>query len=169
MLFKEPAKKMRMKAGEMTESNDETTIDIRHVLDLIPHRYPMLLVDRITSIEHNTSAVGLKNITFNEPQFQGHFPGAPVMPGVMIIESMAQTAAALVVYSLELKADNKLIYFMTIDDARFRRPVEPGDSMYVHIKKEHARGTVWKFSGTAMVDDQICAQARFGAMVVDRE
>ena len=153
----------------MTEGNKDHVIDIRRVLGLIPHRYPMLMIDRITELEHNTSAVGLKNITFNEPQFQGHFPGAPVMPGVMIIESMAQTAAALVVYSLELRADNKLIYFMTIDDARFRRPVEPGDSMYVHIKKEQARGTVWKFSGTATVNDQTCAQARFGAMVVDKE
>lgn len=153
----------------MKAINEHNEIDIQQVLDLIPHRYPMLLIDRITQLDHNVSAVGLKNITFNEPQFQGHFPGAPVMPGVMIIESMAQTAAALVVYSLELKADNKLIYFMTIDDARFRRPVEPGDSMYVHITKEHARGTVWKFSGTATVNDQTCAQARFGAMVVDRE
>ena len=153
----------------MNKDADTETIDIRRVLELIPHRYPMLLIDRITHIRHNASATGLKNITFNEPQFQGHFPGAPVMPGVMIVESMAQTAAALVVHSLGLRADTKLIYFMTIDDARFRRPVEPGDSMYVHIQKEHARGTVWKFSGTATVDDQPCAQARFSAMVVDKE
>jgi 3-hydroxyacyl-[acyl-carrier-protein] dehydratase len=153
----------------MNNNINNDTIDIQQVLDMIPHRYPMLLVDRITQIQHNQSAIGLKNITFNEPQFQGHFPGAPVMPGVMIIESMAQTAAALIVYSLELKADNKLIYFMTIDDARFRRPVEPGDSMYIHVEKEHARGTVWKFSGTATVDDQLCAQARFSAMVVDKK
>ena len=153
----------------MDKISGDDTIDIKRVLKLIPHRYPMLLIDRITQIQHNKSAIGLKNITFNEPQFQGHFPGAPVMPGVMIIESMAQTAAALIVHSLELKADNKLIYFMAIDDARFRRPVEPGDSMYVNIEKEHARGTVWKFNGYATVDGQRCAQARFSAMVVDQE
>lgn len=153
----------------MNDNTENDIIDIKRVLEMIPHRYPMLLVDRITQIHSHEAATGLKNVTFNEPQFQGHFPGAPVMPGVMIVESMAQTSAALAVHSLGVQANNKLIYFMTIDNARFRRPVEPGDSMYVHVEKEHARGTVWKFSGTAMVDDQICAQATFSAMVVDRD
>ncbi|MEQ9124900.1 MAG: 3-hydroxyacyl-ACP dehydratase FabZ, partial [Alphaproteobacteria bacterium] len=113
-------------------------------------------------------AVGLKNVTFNEPHFQGHFPGAPVMPGVLIIEAMAQTAAALVVATLGAEAEGKLVYFMTIDEARFRRQVTPGDQLRLHVQKTRARTKVWKFDGKAYVGDALAAEASFGAMIADR-
>jgi 3-hydroxyacyl-[acyl-carrier-protein] dehydratase len=142
-------------------------IDIRRILSMIPHRYPILLVDQLEEIVLGESAVGLKNVTFNEPHFQGHFPGAPVMPGVLIIEAMAQTAAALVVATLGEEAEGKLVYFMTIDEARFRRPVVPGDQLKLHIQKTRARSKVWKFDGKAYVDGQLAAEAQFGAMIAD--
>lgn len=145
------------------------SIDITKIMEMIPHRYPILLVDRIVENVPGESAVGLKNVTMNEPQFMGHFPGHPVMPGVLIIESMAQTAALVVVDFLGEEAKGKVVYFMTIDDARFRRPVVPGDSMYVHVEKIRARGPVWKFKGVARVDGQVCAEATFSAMITDRE
>jgi 3-hydroxyacyl-[acyl-carrier-protein] dehydratase len=134
---------------------------------MIPHRYPILLVDQLEEVVLGESAVGLKNVTFNEPHFQGHFPGAPVMPGVLIIEAMAQTAAALVVATLGEEAEGKLVYFMTIDEARFRRPVVPGDQLKLHIQKTRARSKVWKFEGKAYVDGQLAAEAQFGAMIAD--
>ena len=142
-------------------------IDIRRILSMIPHRYPILLVDKLEEIVLGESAVGLKNVTFNEPHFQGHFPGAPVMPGVLIIEAMAQTAAALVVATLGEEAEGKLVYFMTIDEARFRRPVVPGDQLKLHVQKTRARSKVWKFEGKAYVDGQLVAEAQFGAMISD--
>lgn len=144
-------------------------IDIRGIMSLIPHRYPLLLVDRLIKIEKNISATGLKNVTFNEPFFQGHFPGAPIMPGVLIVESMAQTAGALVVHSIGEAGRNKLVYFMTIDNAKFRRPVTPGDSLYINVTVLKSRGPVWKFKGDAKVDGQLCAEAEFSAMIVDPE
>ncbi|MBI4182610.1 MAG: 3-hydroxyacyl-ACP dehydratase FabZ [Proteobacteria bacterium] len=145
-------------------------LDISRIVQMIPHRYPMLLVDRVVDIIPDVSAVGIKNVTVNEPYFQGHFPARPVMPGVMIIESMAQTAAVLVVHSLGLTpevAGNKLVYFMSVDSARFRRPVTPGDTLHIHVTKRHARGNVWKFEATARVDGKVMAEAVYSAMLVD--
>ncbi len=116
-------------------------IGIMRIMEMIPHRYPMLMVDRVLELVPGESAISLKNVTFNEPQFQGHFPGFPVMPGVLIIEAMAQTAAIVVVETLGKSAEGKVVFFMTIDDARFRKPVGPGDSMHVHVKKIQARGS----------------------------
>lgn len=152
---------------ENNKSESTETIDIRGIMALIPHRYPLLLVDRLIKIEKNISATGLKNVTFNEPFFQGHFPGAPIMPGVLIIESMAQTAGALVVHSIGEAGRNKLVYFMTIDNAKFRRPVTPGDSLHINVTVIKSRGPVWKFKGEANVDGQLCAEAEFSAMIVD--
>lgn len=147
---------------------DKSVLDITDIMEMLPHRYPFLLIDRILSFENGEKAVGLKNVTMNEPQFTGHFPGAPIMPGVLIIESMAQTAAALVKHTLGKESHDKLVYFMTIDEARFRKPVTPGDSMHIHVEKIRARGSVWKFKGEAMVDGNLHAQAIFSAMIVDK-
>jgi len=150
-------------------SNEVGSADIGRILKLIPHRYPMLLVDKVTDIVAGESAIGLKNVTMNEPQFQGHFPGQPIMPGVMIVEAMAQTAAVMVVHTLGDEGLNKLVYFMSIENAKFRKPVVPGDRMYIHVAKERVRGAVWKFRAEAKVDDVVCAEATFTAMIVDPE
>lgn len=142
-------------------------IDVNRIREMIPHRYPFLLVDRIIEFTPGESAVGLKNVTVNEPQFMGHFPAFPVMPGVLIIEAMAQTAAIVVVETLQEKTAGNLVYFMTIDEARFRKPVVPGDSMHIHVQKIHSRKTVWKFKGEARVNDTLCAEAIFSAMIVE--
>ena len=144
------------------------TIDISGILDAIPHRYPFLLVDRLVEVVPGRSAVGIKNVTVNENFFQGHFPGHPVMPGVLIIESMAQTAGVLVVKTLGPDAAGKLVYFMTIESAKFRRPVLPGDQLRIHVTAERNRGSVWKFSGIARVDGVSVAEARYAAMIVDK-
>lgn len=150
-------------------SENAPIIDIARIRDMIPHRYPFLMVDRIIAFESGESAVGLKNVTMNEPQFMGHFPEFPVMPGVLIIEAMAQTAAIVVVETLEKKTAGKLVYFMTIDEARFRKPVIPGDAMHIHVQKIHSRKNVWKFKGEARVEGKLCAEATFSAMIVDNE
>ena len=144
------------------------TADILQILEMIPHRYPMLLVDRVIDLVPDVSATGIKNVTINEPQFGGHFPSRLVMPGVMIIESMAQTAAVLVVHTMGDESEGKLVYFMTIDRARFRRPVTPGDTMHVKVHKLRNRGNVWKFRGDVLVDEQLAAEAEFAAMIVDK-
>ncbi len=141
--------------------------DIGRIVAMIPHRYPMLLVDRVVDLVADTSAVGIKNVSINEHQFQGHFPSRPVMPGVMIVESMAQTAAVLVVHTLGAEAEGKLVYFMSIDNCRFRRPVTPGDVMRIHVSKDRSRGNVWRFVGEAKVDGQLVAEAKFAAMILD--
>lgn len=148
---------------------EKEEIDIVEIMQHIPHRYPMLLVDRILEFEKNQSAVGLKNVTMNEPHFTGHFPDAPVMPGVLIVEAMAQTAGVLVVHSMETPETDKMVYFMTIDNARFRKPVTPGDTLHIHVNKLQSRRNVWKFEGKAMVGDALHAEATFSAMVVDRQ
>ena len=145
--------------------SDDKTFDIQRIMELIPHRYPLLLVDRLEEIILGESAIGVKNVTFNEPHFQGHFPSAPVMPGVLIVEAMAQTAAALVIATLGADAEGKLVYFMTIDNARFRRQVTPGDQLRMHVTKTRSRATVWKFDGKAYVGDKLAAEASFGAMI----
>ncbi len=140
---------------------------IERIMQCIPHRYPMLLVDRVVDIVHGESAIGIKNVTINEPHFTGHFPSKPVMPGVLIIEAMAQTAAVLVVETLGDAEGERLVYFMTIDNARFRKPIEPGDQMRIHVEKQRSRGAVWKFTGKAYVDDKLAAEAVFSAMIVE--
>lgn len=145
-----------------------STADIINVMEMIPHRYPILLVDRLIDYVPGERATGLKNVTFNEPHFQGHFPGWPVMPGVLIIEAMAQTAACLVVKTLGDEAKGKVVYFMSIEEAKFRRPVTPGDSLHIHVEKIQNRRNVWKFNGRAMVGDQVCAEAIFSAMIMDQ-
>jgi 3-hydroxyacyl-[acyl-carrier-protein] dehydratase len=142
-------------------------IDIMRVMQLLPHRYPFLMVDRIIDVVPGTSATGIKNVTFNEPHFQGHFPQKPIMPGVLIIEAMAQTAGALVVETLGDDAMGKLVYFMVIDSARFRKPVVPGDVLHIHVHTRRRRGNVWKFSGEAKVGDVLVAEATYSAMIMD--
>jgi 3-hydroxyacyl-[acyl-carrier-protein] dehydratase len=144
------------------------TCDIARIMQAIPHRFPFLLVDRVVEMVPNVSAVGLKNVSINENFFQGHFPQFPVFPGVLIIESMAQTAAVLVVETLGPSAQGKLVYFMTVDNAKFRKPVVPGDQMRVHVTKEKQRGNIWKFSAEAKVDGKVVAEATFAAMILDK-
>ncbi len=142
-------------------------IDIDRVMQMIPHRYPFLMVDRVVDVLPDQSAVGIKNVTINEPFFPGHFPARPIMPGVLIIESMAQTAAVLVVETLGERAEGKLVYFMSVENARFRKPVGPGDQLRIHVFKERNRGNVWKFRGEARVDGQLMAEATFAAMIME--
>ena len=144
----------------------QNNININDILKIMPHRYPFLLVDRIISIDINKSAIGIKNITINEPQFTGHFPGTPVMPGVLIIESMAQVACILAAKSMDLDSlDNKLVYFMSIDSVKFRKIASPGDVMHLHVKVEQRRGNVWKFSAESLVEGEKIAEALFAAIV----
>jgi 3-hydroxyacyl-[acyl-carrier-protein] dehydratase len=142
--------------------------DIVHVMTLLPHRYPFLMVDRMVEMVRGERAVGLKNVSINEPHFQGHFPGEPIMPGVLLIEAMAQTAGALVVDTLGEAMHGKLVYFMSIEDARFRQPVRPGDQVMIHVEKIHARKTAWKFRGECRVEGKVAADAVFTAMIVER-
>jgi len=143
------------------------TADIARLLNLLPHRYPFLLVDRIFDMDRDESAVGLKNVTINEPFFQGHFPAYPVMPGVLIIEGMAQTAGALCVHYLGENYRPQLVYFMGIDKAKFRKPVLPGDQIFFHVRKIRSRGRAWRFYGEARVNGQVAAEAEISAMIVD--
>jgi 3-hydroxyacyl-[acyl-carrier-protein] dehydratase len=143
--------------------------DIQAIKRMIPHRYPFLLIDRVVNIEANRAAVGLKNVTVNEPYFEGHFPARPVMPGVLIIEAMAQTSAVLVVETLDLLDSDLLVYFMSIDTAKFRSVVQPGDVLELHVTVIRGRGKVWKFRGEARVGDTLCAEAEFAAMIMTRE
>ena len=144
------------------------TVDIARILHAIPHRYPFLMIDRVVEVVRDRSAIGIKNVSVNESFFQGHFPGHPVMPGVLIIESMAQTAAVLVVETLGPDAAGKVVYFMSIENAKFRRPVHPGDQLRVHVTKDRHRGNVWKFSAVARVDGVEVAEATYAAMIMDR-
>src|SRR3954454_22441710 len=143
-------------------------VDIQQIMRDIPHRYPFLLLDRVVELVPNQSAIGIKNVSVNEPFFAGHFPNHPVMPGVLIIESMAQTAAVLVVETLGPEAAGKVVYFMSIEGAKFRRPVVPGDQWRIHVVKDRNRGNVWKFHGIARVDGTPVAEATFAAMIMDR-
>jgi len=143
-------------------------VDIAGIMERIPHRYPFLLIDKVHNIVPGESAIGIKNVTVNEPFFQGHFPGHPIMPGVLIVEAMAQTAAIVVIEALDNTAADKLVYFMSIDSARFRKPVLPGHTLHLEVTKEHGRGKVWRFKGIAKADDTVMAEAVFTAMIVDQ-
>ena len=149
-----------------TATNQTRTIEISEIMEMIPHRYPFLLVDKVTNVVPNATATGIKNVTMNEPFFQGHFPDHPIMPGVLIIEAMAQTSAILVIETTGKKADG-IVYFMTIEQARFRRPVGPGDRLELHVQKQRSRGNVWKFRGEAKVDEKLMAEATYSAMIVE--
>lgn len=144
------------------------TADIERIMQLLPHRYPFLLVDKIIDMDRDESATGIKNVTINEPFFQGHFPQYPVMPGVLIIEAMAQTAGALCVHNAGKTNIPQIVYFMGIDGAKFRKPVVPGDRLHLHVKKIRNRGPVWRFACEAKVDGQTVAEAEISAMIVDR-
>ena len=142
-------------------------IDVQRVMQMIPHRHPFLMIDKVVDVVANARATGIKNVSINEHFFQGHFPTRPVMPGVLIIEAMAQTAAVLVVHTLGPESEGKLVYFMSVDNARFRRPVFPGDVLHVRVNKQRNRGNVWKFEGRAEVRGQLAAEAVFAAMILD--
>ena len=142
-------------------------VDLQRIMDVLPHRYPLLMVDRIVELVAFETATGIKCVTASEPHFQGHFPAKPIMPGVLIIEAMAQTGAVLVVQSTGLDTKGKLVYFMSIDDARFRRPVVPGEVLHLEVKILRHREKVWKFSGQAKVDGELAAEATYTAMIVE--
>lgn len=154
-------------AIEQADTAGGAVVEIARIMDMIPHRYPFLMVDRVIDVVPHVSATGIKNVSINEPYFQGHFPQRPVMPGVLIIESMAQTAAVLVVHSLGPASEGKLVYFMSVDSARFRKPVVPGDTLYVHVTRERNRGNVWKFTAEARVNGNLMAEATYAAMILD--
>ncbi|MDR2766474.1 MAG: 3-hydroxyacyl-ACP dehydratase FabZ [Holosporaceae bacterium] len=141
-------------------------LDINEIKCHLPHRYPMLLIDRIEELRPGEGAVGIKNVTVNEYFFQGHFPTKPIMPGVMIVEAMGQTAAVVVSKTMNLEKKNGLVYFMSMDNVRFRRLVEPGDVLRLYVKKDRCRENVWRFTGKAYVDQSLVAEATFTAMVV---
>jgi 3-hydroxyacyl-[acyl-carrier-protein] dehydratase len=141
-------------------------LGINEIRKCIPHRYPMLMIDRIEDLVPGESAVGIKNVTVNEPFFAGHFPSRPVMPGVMIVEAMGQTAAVVVAKAMSIDGANGLVYFMSMDGVRFRKPVEPGDVLRLCVKKDRSRGNVWRFKGEAYVKDLLVTEATFTAMIV---
>ena len=140
--------------------------DIQDVLKLLPHRYPFLMVDRIRDIQGDQSGIGIKNVTFNEPHFQGHFPGQPIMPGVLIIEGMAQTAGAICVHAKTASNTPRAVYFMTIDKVKFRKPVVPGDVLEYHMTKTKNRASMWWYQGKAKVNGQVVAEAEVSAMLI---
>ena len=153
--------------GEVDNKEARGPMDIRRVMAALPHRYPMLLVDRVASLVPSQSIHAIKSVSMNEPFFQGHFPGRPIMPGVLIVEAMAQAAGVLVVDSLGLADSGKLVYFMSIDGAKFRTPVEPGCLLDLHVEVTQMRGAVCKFAGRALIDGKLAAEANFVAMIAD--
>ena len=150
---------------------NEINLDYNQILKLIPHRLPFLLIDRVENLVPDTSAIGIKSVTVTEPHFAGHFPNYPVMPGVLIIEAMAQTAGCLVSYTegygSKKSSEGKLVYFASIDSAKFRKPVRPGEILSLYIEKIRGRGTLWKFSGIAKVNGGVVSECIFSAMIVD--
>jgi 3-hydroxyacyl-[acyl-carrier-protein] dehydratase len=153
--------------GEETTGRTFESYDIRRLLDCLPHRYPMMLVDRIVEARGDESCIGIKNVTFNEPQFQGHFPERPVMPGVLLIEGMAQTAGALCVASHTANSRPSVVYLMTVDKAKFRRPVTPGDQVRYHMTRIARRRNMWWYRGEAMVEGVLACEATVSAMLVN--
>ncbi|MET0337880.1 3-hydroxyacyl-ACP dehydratase FabZ [Caulobacter sp. 73W] len=153
--------------SKAAETEQSISIDISEILARIPHRYPFLLVDRAEDYKANQSIVGIKCVTMNEPFFMGHFPDNPVMPGVLIVEAMAQTGAVLMSKSLEVDVEGKTILFMSVDNCRFRHPVRPGDVLRMEVEVVRARSSIFKFRGQALVGDKVAAEAEFAAMVVE--
>jgi 3-hydroxyacyl-[acyl-carrier-protein] dehydratase len=153
----------------MAEEHDALVLDVEQIKRLLPHRAPFLFVERLSDIVPGQSAVGWKAVSFNEPHFAGHFPSYSVMPGVLIVEAMAQAAGALVVHTMGGVDKHKVVYFMTIDKARFRRPVVPGDMLRFPVKALQRRGPVWRFEGKAYVGDTLCAEAEYSAMIRDAD
>ena len=154
----------------MRDNAKRTTVgrlDIEQIIEAIPHRYPFLMIDRVIDVTPDVEATGIKNVSINEAHFQGHFPRRPVMPGVLIVESMAQTAAVLVVETLGPEMAGKLVYFMSVDNCRFRKPVFPGDQIVVHVTKKQRRRNVWKFHAEAKVEGEIVAEATYAAMILE--
>ena len=155
-----------MSEAEATELREA---DLGRIKRMIPHRYPFLLIDHVKDIVIGDNAVGIKNVTSNEPHFQGHFPDKPVMPGVLIVEAMAQTAGVLVVETLDMIDQGLLVYFMTLDKTRFRKIVAPGDVLELHVKILRGRGKIWKFWGEAKVGGDIVAEAEYSAMIITQD
>jgi 3-hydroxyacyl-[acyl-carrier-protein] dehydratase len=151
----------------MTEEDRLPDVDVQGIKKILPHRYPFLMIDRIVEITKTDGAVGIKNVTNNEPYFEGHFPAMPVMPGVLIIEAMAQTAAAYTVLTDDLDVEGKVVLFMGVDKARFRKPVVPGDQLRLRVGIQRRRPPVWSYFGKAMVDGQVVAEAEFKAMLTE--
>lgn len=149
-------------------NNSVEQLDILRIMEMIPHRYPMLLIDRVIDIVSGESCTGIKNVTINEPVFMGHFPARPIMPGVMIVEAMAQTSAVLVMYTAGQVAEDRLVYFRSIENAVFRRPIVPGDQIHIKVSKLQNKRTLWKFKGEAWVDGHLCAESTYSAMIVDK-
>jgi len=141
--------------------------DIQKVMEVLPHRYPFLMIDKVINMKDGTSGTGIKNVTINEQFFQGHFVGKPVMPGVLMIEAMAQTAITIVACADGIDTQDKMAFFMSIDNARFRRQVVPGDQLEINVKLVKKRGNVWKFNGQAFVEDALACEANFAAMAID--
>jgi 3-hydroxyacyl-[acyl-carrier-protein] dehydratase len=152
----------------MTIEPGKSTLDINELMTLLPHRYPFLMIDRLTEIKPGESAVAIKNVTYNEEFFQGHFPQVPIMPGVLIIEAMAQAAAAFTSYTENLDTDGKVVLFMGVDHARFRKPIVPGDQVKIAVRTVQRRPPVWRFAGEATVDGKRVAEAEFAAMLAHR-
>ncbi|HEU0218922.1 MAG TPA: 3-hydroxyacyl-ACP dehydratase FabZ [Stellaceae bacterium] len=150
-----------------TMADESFEIDRQRIMEMIPHRDPFLMIDKVVDVVANERATGIKRVSADEYYFRGHFPARPVMPGVLIIEAMAQTAAVLVVHTLGPASEGKLVYFMSVDSARFRKPVFPGHDLHIHVAKQRNRGNVWKFEGKARVDGQLVAEAVFAAMILD--
>lgn len=158
---------MSVNADETVTSRTElSSMDIDAILKALPHRYPFLMIDRIIEIDGDDSAIGIKNVTFNEPQFQGHFPTEPIFPGVLIIEGMAQTAGAIVINLENRSGDKHIVYLLTVDNVKFRKPARPGDKLEYHIRKIHRRKTVGRYEAKAIVDGVVVAEAEIGAMIV---
>ena len=157
----------RTPEADAQASPDAITVDVKGIMRMIPHRPPFLMIERVEQMRTDIEATGVKMVSIGEPYFIGHFAGDPVMPGVLIVEAMAQTAAVLVVHTLGAAFEGKLVYFMSVDDCRFRKPVVPGDELRLHVTKDRSRGMIWKFNGVALVGGQKVAEATFAAMIRD--
>ena len=145
---------------------DLLSLDINEIKECLPHRYPMLMIDRVIDLKLGESAVGIKNVTCNEPFFEGHFPIKPIMPGVLIVEAMGQTAGVIVAKTMNMQNSGGLVYFMSMDNIKFRKPVEPGDTLHLHVTKDRGRGNIWRFQGKAYVDGILVSEATFMAVIV---
>ena len=154
--------------AEKTTPEVSDDIEIMEIMELIPHRYPMLLVDKLIDVKLGVSATGVKNVTMNEWFFPGHFPEHPVMPGVLIVEAMAQAAGILVMKTMGGNSSEKIVYFMSVEEAKFRKPVLPGDTLHLKVVQLKARGNIWKFKGEAWVGDTLTSEAIITAMIADK-